>query len=155
MSEKIGTKRSEVERKDILAALETWIADGKTLREFCRQDGMPTWRTVYNWLDEDKEFSARIAHARELGEDAISQECMAIADTPLEGTETKVDGNGTVVEMKRSDMLGHRKLQIETRLKLLAKWNPRKWGDKLDLNHAGKDGGLLEFLVKVDRDPGT
>jgi hypothetical protein len=25
------------------------------------------------------------------------------------------------------------KLRIETRLKLLAKWNPKKWGDKLEL----------------------
>jgi hypothetical protein len=27
-------------------------------------------------------------------------------------------------------MLGHRKLQIETRLKLLAKFNPKKYGDR-------------------------
>ena len=30
-------------------------------------------------------------------------------------------------------MLGHRKLQIETRLKLLAKWNPKKYGDRTTL----------------------
>mgnify|MGYP003348157682 FL=1 len=27
-------------------------------------------------------------------------------------------------------MLGHRKLQIETRFKLLSKWNPKKYGDR-------------------------
>jgi hypothetical protein len=32
------------------------------------------------------------------------------------------------------DMLGHRKLQIETRLKLLAKWNPKKYGDRVQLS---------------------
>ena len=30
-------------------------------------------------------------------------------------------------------MLGHRKLQIETRLKLLAKWNPKKYGDRVTM----------------------
>lgn len=57
--------------------------------------------------------------------------------------------------MLNGDHVQRSKLRIETRLKLLAKWNPKKWGDKLDLNHAGKDGGPLEFLVKVDRDPGA
>lgn len=47
----------------------------------------------------------------------------------------KPDGS---VEVKRADMIEHRKLRIETRLKLLAKWNPKKYGDKLDLNHGGE-----------------
>lgn len=130
MSRAKGKIRSKDERQGILAALEAWIAEGKTLREFCRQEGNPSWQRIYAWLGEDSAFADRIARARELGEDAIAQECLSIADTPLEGMETKVDGDGNVIEVKRSDMLGHRKLQIDTRLKLLAKWNPKKWGDK-------------------------
>ena len=42
-----------------------------------------------------------------------------------------------VVTIKKVDMLGHRKLQIETRLKLLAKFNPKKYGDKVV--HSGDD----------------
>lgn len=140
---------------ELADAIVEWIAEGKTLRDFCRQEGMPSFRTVYTWMDDNADFSSRIARARDDGADVIAQECLSIADTPLEGMETKVDGGGNVIEVKRSDMLGHRKLQIDTRLKLLAKWNPKKYGDKLDLNHAGKDGGPLEFLVKVDRDPGA
>ena len=33
-------------------------------------------------------------------------------------------------------MLGHRKLQVETRLKLLAKWDPKRYGEKLALGGA-------------------
>lgn len=40
----------------------------------------------------------------------------------------------TVTERTREDMLGHRKLQIETRLKLLAKWDPRRYGEKVEVN---------------------
>lgn len=121
--------RPSIRTPETEEAILGWIAEGKTLRAFCRQEGSPTWRTVYDWLGEDAEFSARFARARELGHDAISEEAMEIADTPEEGVETvtKVDG-GT--EVRRGDMLGHRKLQIETRLKLLAKWNPKKWGDR-------------------------
>ena len=129
MSAAKGKRRTADERKGILAALEAWLSEGKTLREFCRQDGNPSWQSVYAWLDEDKEFADRIARARLLGEEAIAQECLAIADTPQIGEETKRDEEG-YTEYKRGDMLGHRKLQIDTRLKLLAKWNPKKWGER-------------------------
>ncbi len=95
---------------------------------------MPAWRTVYDWRREDEDFATRFAGARELGEEAIAQECLAIADTPLIGEETEESENGKKV--KRGDMLGHRKLQIETRLKLLAKWNPKKWGEKVAIGGA-------------------
>jgi hypothetical protein len=39
-----------------------------------------------------------------------------------------------IVERRVEDMLGHRKLQVETRLKLLAKWDPRRYGDALKLS---------------------
>ncbi len=104
-----------------------WIAEGKTLRSFCRQPGTPGWRTVYHWLEDDAEFSARFAKARDMGYDAISEEALEIADTPQEGIETVKKGD-KVVEERRADMLGHRKLQIWTRLQLLAKWNPKKYG---------------------------
>lgn len=110
------------------------IANGTPLREICRDDNMPAWRTVYDWMDADADFSARIAHARELGEEAIAQECMLIADTPQVGIRTTIKPSGT--ETTETDMIEHRRLQIDTRLKLLAKWNPRKWGEKLAVGGA-------------------
>jgi hypothetical protein len=35
-------------------------------------------------------------------------------------------------------MIAHRKLKIETRLKLLSKWNPKKYGDKMDVTTDGE-----------------
>ena len=69
--------------------------------------------------------ASRIAHARETGHDAIADECAALADMePL----AVFDEAGN----KRYDpgSIAWRKMQIETRVKLLAKWNPRKYGDK-------------------------
>lgn len=114
------------------------IADGEPLRAITREDGMPQWRTVYTWLDEDAEFKARFAGARDIGFDAIAEEALEIADTPMEGVKTEYSAMGT--KETREDMLGHRKLQIETRLKLLAKWSPKKYGERVD--HTSSDGSL-------------
>jgi len=108
------------------------LAEGEDLRSICRDEAMPAWRTVYDWKEANEAFAARFAHAREVGFDAIASECLEIANTPLPGIETVEKGNGDV-ETKRGDMLGHRKLQIETRLKLLAKWSPKKYGERTTL----------------------
>lgn len=81
------------------------------------------------WLDDSADFDARFARARERGHDAIAAEALAIADTPMEGVETVEKDDGKL-ETRRGDMLGHRKLQVDTRLKLLAKWD-RRYGDRV------------------------
>ena len=50
-------------------------------------------------------------------------------------------------------MLGHRKLRIDTRLKLLAKWNPKKWGDRMALDHGVQDN--LAERLKAARERST
>jgi hypothetical protein len=76
-------------------------------------------------MGRDEELSASIARARDIGHDAISEESLQLADKePL----AVFDEAGN----KRYDpgSIAWRKMQIETRLKLLAKWNPKKYGDK-------------------------
>lgn len=108
------------------------LAEGIPLAEICRDETMPGYRTVSDWKAARPGFAASIARAREDGFDVIAADCLRIADTMLEGIEKteKADG-GT--EIRRGDMLGHRKLQIETRLKLLAKWDPKRYGEKVQL----------------------
>ena len=108
------------------------LSNGETLEDICRSAHMPATRTVYLWTETHESFAADFARARTRGFDAIAAEALRIANTPVEGVEyvTKADGG---VEERRGDMLGHRKLQIETRLKLLAKWDPKRYGEKLAL----------------------
>lgn len=112
------------------------IAQGEPLRQICRDEHMPGWVTVYEWLKKYDDFAEHFARARELGHDAIAEEALEIANTPLMGEEFEEDGEK--VKIKRSDMLGHRKLQIETRLKLLAKWSPKKYGDRQQVEMSGQ-----------------
>ena len=124
--------------------IEARISDGDTLREVCREADMPAWRTVYDWMKAQPDFAARIARARELGEEAILADALRIADTPIIGVSKTLKSDGSV-EAKEEDMLGHRKLQIETRLKLLAKWNPKKYGDKV--THSGDPTAPISLIL--------
>ncbi len=96
-----------------------WLAAGKSLREYCLQPGRPHFGTVYDRIAKDADFAQRVAAAREVGFDQIALECLAIADeTPADSVEVQ-----------------HQRLRIDTRLRLLAKWCPRRFGDRLDLAH--------------------
>lgn len=122
------------------------LSEGVPLQEICRREGYPAWRTIYDWMyRDDKEvaagrgagLSASIARAREIGYDALAEQCLVIADTPQMGRKTVYSSGGDEdkdsVTVTEEEMLGHRKLQIETRLKLLAKWDPKRFGDRVQL----------------------
>jgi len=114
------------------------ISGGETLRSICREEGKPSWVSIYRWLELDESFKLRFTRARDLGFDAIAEEALEIANTPCEGVKYEDGPLGS--KQIREDMLGHRKLQIETRLKLLAKWSPKKYGERID--HTSSDGSM-------------
>lgn len=121
---------------EIAAEICERLANGEPLRAICRDDHMPSWQRFYEWVASDDEFAGRIARARELGYDAIAEDALDIADTPVVGERREETEDG--VKVVREDMLGHRKLQIETRLKLLAKWSPKKYGERIQQEITGK-----------------
>lgn len=119
--------------------LVEWISSGETLRDWCRKNSFSS-STVYGWINADTDLSERIARAREAGEEIIAQECMEIADNSTnDWMEQNADGDAVGWKLN-GDHVQRSKLRIETRLKLLAKWNPRKWGDKQQVEHSGSIG---------------
>ena len=137
-----GRPKSEVPKDKADSVLE-WIKSGRTLREWSRQPGNCSHDAVEDWQVKDEEFKRLFACAREIGEHAISEESLEIVDE----LPTYIDEKG----IKRLDPAGvqRNRIRAEHRLKLLAKWNPRKWGEKTDLNLSGSvDLGLAEAIRK-------
>lgn len=118
------------ETADAICAL---LAEGKSIRTVCEIDGMPAISTFFKWLREHEEFSKQYASAKQEAADAMAEDLLYIADTPQVGEEVTTKANGDV-ETKRSDMLGHRRLQVDTRKWLMAKMKPKKYGEKLELS---------------------
>lgn len=122
-----------------------WISQGKTLRQWCRENDIH-YSTVYLWLEKDKEFAQRFAQARDVGGDVIAEEALAIIDTfPIEA----VSDSGSRLDAGHVAWLKNR---AEMRLKLLAKWNPKKYGDKVGIEHSGSvalDNAILEARKRV------
>jgi hypothetical protein len=121
MTEKKRGRPPEPVPQDVAEAILDWIASGRTLRDYCRQPGKPAWRTVYHWIDKDEDFVARFARARQMGCDAIAEECLDIIDREPPATDRGID-RGYVDWVKSKAWI---------RLQLLAKWYPARYGDRV------------------------
>lgn len=102
----------------------------------------PSAGLVYQWLNPehhkyDAEFANSYARAREVRTEKIFEEMLEIADTTKKGKRKKTTKDG--VEISEEDMLGHRRLQIETRQWMLARMMPKKYGNKLETTLQGGD----------------
>ena len=121
------------------------LSQGEPLAQICRDEHMPAVRTVSDWKKARESFSADFAHAREDGFDQIAAECLDIADETA--FDTIITDTG---DKPNTEWISRSKLRIETRLKLLAKWDPKRYGDKVDLNHGGQDGNPVNMNWSIE-----
>jgi hypothetical protein len=150
---KASTRRKSGYDPKVALKMCELLSEGTPLRVICRMEGMPAWRNVYFWMARDPDLAAHIARAREVGYDAIAEECLDIADDARNdwmereqyNPRTKQTESVPVVDQEH---IQRSKLRIETRLKLLAKWS-NKYSDKTIL--AGdKDGAAIKIEGGVD-----
>jgi hypothetical protein len=107
------------------------LADGKSLRAICREDGMPNKATVFRWLNRNEAFSDQYARAREAQADSLFDDMLEIAD----GHGERVDETGKT--LLATDVQRDR-LAVETR-KWMAGKLKGKYSDKV--KHVGGDEG--------------
>ena len=135
----LATKQSKLGRPSsfdpkIVEEVLFWISSGNTLRSYCRQKGKPAFTTIYNWLNKDSEesrlFSERFVRAREVGSDMIADSIMEIMNEEPEmigGDNPRIDPGWVALQKAKSDVA----------LKLLSKWFPSRYGDKVGVSAEG------------------
>jgi hypothetical protein len=114
------------------------LCEGDSLREICRTDGMPGKTTVMRWLHENAAFRDQYARAKEIGVEAIAEDILDIAD---DGRNDWMKRNGADEEagwVFNGEAARRSQIRIDSRKWLLSKLAPKKYGDKLDLNHGGE-----------------
>jgi hypothetical protein len=136
------TKRPAVAPSDdpkVIQRICDLLSEGVPLRQILREEpGMPAVTTLYQRLDEksklyDAATAERFTQARARGFDVIAAECLEIADDARNDfmERLKPGSDGEMESAYNAEHVQRSKLRIETRLKLLAKWDPKRYGDKL------------------------
>ena len=121
------------------------------LAVICRDEHMPAVRTVSGWKATQPGFLADFARARDEGWDALAAECLEIADEAGADVIVLKRADGSEYTQVNLEGVSRSKLRIETRLKLLAKWDPKRYGDKIALTGGGPDDAPLRSVRVIER----
>ena len=141
MGKKADPKLKALQCKEILRR----VSEGESLTRICRDEDMPALTTANDWLWA--EYSEEYARARDQRAEAIFEETLEIAD---DGTGDMVIDPETGLERLNNEHVQRSRLRVDTRKWMLGKMSPKKYGDKLDVEHTGKDGGPVEVEHKID-----
>jgi hypothetical protein len=133
--------------QEIADEICTRLSKGEPLAVICRDEDMPSVSTVNNWKAASEPFSVAIARAREEGFDQIAADCLDIADES--NNDTLYTENG---DRPNAEWIARSKLRIETRLKLLAKWDPKRYGERMHQEIEVKDTTSRADRLRAARD---
>ena len=149
-AEKKKTGRPSKYSPEIATEIAQRLSDGEPLRQICRDDHMPAWRTVYDWMDKDDNLgaagsglSAAIARAREIGQDAIAEEILTALDA---NPERILSEGGNRIDAGYVQLL---RVRGDLKLKLLAKWNPKRYGDTIKIGGDADNPLTIKANVEI------
>ena len=109
------------------------IAEGEGLRRIVLDEGMPSEKTVYRWLRENGDFRQQYACAREDQAEHFLDEIMDIADDASRDTVDTDNG-----EVANTEWIQRARLRVDARKWAMSKLAPKKYGDKIGIEHSGQ-----------------
>lgn len=125
------------------------MADGKSLRAIGKMDGMPSAKSIQEWIikypDQEGELYAR---ARDLQAEAIAGEMLEISDDSS-GDLVTVEENGRTITRVDQENIQRSRLKVDTRKWLLSKLAPKKYGDRVEVEHSGTVNQVPIINVRV------
>jgi hypothetical protein len=111
------------------------IVLGRSLKSILRDDDMPSINTFYDWIESDDKKMNHYARATKIRADFIFEEIIEIADD--NSGDRKVNEK-TGEEVLDSEFVQRSRLKVDARKWAVSKMNPKKYGDKLDVDHTTK-----------------
>lgn len=124
--------RARIAYNDELAAEMLFrISVGETINKVCQDKRMPSRETFYKWMLKHDDFREAVQLAKTEGLEAWADDIVDIAD----------DLSGDVQRDR---------LRIDSRKWIMAKMLPKKYGEKVQQEVSGPDGGAIENKWTVE-----
>jgi hypothetical protein len=123
------------------------MAQGESVRQICRDEGMPAESTVRNWSVKIDAFHAQFTRAREAMLLYWEDEIAEIADDSTNDWMERETEKGRIVRSHDYEHWRRSQLRIDTRKWLMSKLLPKKYGERVDLRHANPDGSPMVVQV--------
>jgi hypothetical protein len=128
--------KPKLSHDDIKTQVCDFLATGLTLIDICDMEGFPNRVTINRWMKDEPEFAARIGRAREDQQDYFADRIQQL----------NLGMNAKNWQYTNA--------QIRNIQWLMGKLKPKVYGDKVQQEHTGAEGGPVQFMVKSILDKG-
>lgn len=132
----------------IIVGIFDRIAEGESMNSICKEPGMPSRKALLERIAKDE-------LVRKLYEVAIDQRTEVHAEEIIEIAD---DGTNDWMESHDPDNPGYRangehinrsRLRIDARKWIASKLKPKKYGEKIQQEVSGPDGGAIPHVVSI------
>lgn len=129
--------------EEVCARLEM----GESLRKIFVSDNRPMSNTTFfKLLREDEDKNERYRYAREIQAEDMFEEMLEIADEA--NLDATIDSKGRV--QIDGEAVQRSKLKVDTRKWVLSKLQPKKYGDKLDIDAKVSGDIVIQMPSEAD-----
>lgn len=118
---------------EIFARFLDMIRNGRSAAQACKQEGMPSSKTINNWIKNDADYEMQYEKAKEERGNFYGE---LVAEIALAGLQGKY---------KDSSML---RAAIDGLKWSAARMAPKSFGDRMEVNHSA-EGSYLDALKAV------
>lgn len=126
------------------------LACGVSMRTACKPDDMPSVATAFGWMRKHPEFLELYTRAKAEAADALVEEMMDICDDGTNDWMEVHDKDGECIGYKvNGEHVQRSRLRVETRKWIAAKLKPKKYGEKVDVNHGTQPGDPILGLMSA------
>lgn len=118
---------------EIIEEIIDRVANGEMLASVLKTDPRyPSLRYFYTLMDEDAELKSKYARVRVIQAEALAAEMMELSDNELKD-------------------VNDRKLSVGSRQWMMARLNPKQWGDsqRIQAEMSGPSGGPIESKITI------
>jgi len=124
------------------------VADGESIRHITLLEHMPSQSMIYRWLDapENTLFREHYARARVKQADALLEQIKDIAHDGRNDWEVlEAERNGQDRIVLNAEHVQRSRLRVDTLKWVMGKLAPKKYGDRVEVEHTGKTKVVFEI----------
>lgn len=104
------------------------------MASICKLPGMPLYKTIMHWRRTQPDFGKMVDQAREDQADSLAEMVLDVVEE-----EAREDELGKV----DAGMVAHNRLKVDVYKWRASKLKPRVYGDKIQQEHTGANGGAI------------
>lgn len=139
------------EKAEILEKVFESIDEGLSLRAACEKVGFPR-KTVEGWIEADQELSAQYLRARANRAELLFEEALRLQDERPESViQLGSDGESGTKRMDPA-FVSWQANRVNLRMRMIAKMDPKRYGEKVELAHSGQIKSDAPDLSKLGTD---